>query len=65
MLLKILYFIVVIVIIRAAMHMFRLLFSSPQSRSRVSKDRKAGDPVNGKRVIDVEFTEDGQDEERH
>jgi len=64
MLLKILYFLVVVVIIRVAMRMFRLLFSSPRSKSRVSQDRKTGDPARGKRVIDVEFTEDSQDEER-
>ena len=65
MLLKILYFLVVVVIIRVAVRMFRLLFSSPQSKSRASRDRKAADPVNGKRVIDVEFTEDSQDKEGH
>ena len=65
MLLKILYFLVVVLIIRAALHMFRRLFSSPRSKSRISRDRKADDPVRGKRVIDVEFTEDSEDEERH
>jgi hypothetical protein len=65
MLLKILYFLVVVVIIRVAVRMFRLLFSSPQSKSRASRGRKAADPVKGKRVIDVEFTEDSQDKEGH
>jgi len=65
MLLKILYFLLVVVIIRVTLRMFRQLFSSPQSKSRDSRGRKADDPVRGKRVIDVEFTEDSQDEERH
>ena len=64
MLLKILYFLLVIVIIRVAVRMFRQLFSSPRSKPRVSQ-RKADDPVRGKRVIDVEFTEDSQDKEGH
>ena len=65
MLLKILYFLFVLVIIRASMHMLRLLFSSPQSKARKSQTQKTDSHVRGKRVIDVEFTEDSQDEERH
>ena len=64
MLLKILYFIVVVLIIRVALRMFRQLFSSPRSHSRDAQARKVSHPTRGKRVIDVDYTEDSQDEER-
>lgn len=58
MILKVLYFIFVVLIFRLALRMIRLLFRSPRERTRVhSRTRDGENLTSGKRVIDVDYTE--------
>jgi hypothetical protein len=58
MLIKVLYFIVVVLIFRLALRWIRLLFSSPRKKTQVhSRTRPNENPTAGKRVVDVEYTE--------
>ena len=57
MLLKVVYFLFVVLVFRLFFRMIRLLFASP--RSSIDQRRgRPGHPAQGRRVVDVEFTED-------
>jgi hypothetical protein len=61
MLLKILYFLLIVVVFRVALRMVRMLFSSPRENQRVHpRNRKEESLTSGKRVIDVDYTEPKQ-----
>ncbi len=63
MFIKLLQLILVLVAIRFIVRLVRQVFSAPSRRPEVHSRRGPRDePVRGKRIIDVEFTEDDRDD---